>query len=97
MNLKHGEHGGFRWRIHLEAIADNYNNLREAVDSAIPFTGEALFLLGGNSDYVGDADRTEIHRLFPSAEFCSIPNAGHWVHAEKPMEFAEAVLKFLKD
>lgn len=95
MNLRHGEQGGFRWRIHLEAIAKNYDNLRAAVDSAIPFTGEALFLLGGNSDYVGDADRAEIHRLFPSAQFCSIPGAGHWVHAEKTAEFVEVVMRFL--
>jgi esterase len=95
MNLKHDSHGGFRWRIHLDAIAANYDNLRGPVNSAIPFTGETLFVLGGNSDYVADDDRTEIHRLFPSAEFCSVPGAGHWVHAEKPAEFGEAVLNFL--
>jgi esterase len=95
MNLKHDEHGGFRWRIHLDSIAANYDNLREAVDSAIPFTGEALFLLGGSSDYVADADRADIYRLFPSAEFRSIAGAGHWVHAEKPAEFAKVVLEFL--
>lgn len=94
-NLKHDEQGGFRWRIHLDAIAGNYDHLRAAVDSATPFTGEALFLLGGNSDYVGEADKIEIHRLFPSSQFECIAGAGHWVHAEKPGEFAEAVMKFL--
>lgn len=95
MNLRHGDHG-FRWRVNLDGIAANYDHLREAVDSAIPFTGDTLFLLGGKSDYVTDADHAEIHRLFPSAQFRSIPGAGHWVHAEKPVEFTEAVMGFLK-
>jgi pimeloyl-ACP methyl ester carboxylesterase len=94
-NLAPGEQGGYRWRIHLESIAANYDHLRSAIHSAIPFTGDTLFLLGGNSDYVGAADRAEIHRLFPAAQFASIAGAGHWVHAEKPAEFAEAVLEFL--
>lgn len=94
-NLKHDEQGGFCWRIHLDAIAANYDRLREAVDSVVPFAGEALFVLGGSSNYVEEADRAEIRRLFPSAAFHSIPGAGHWVHAEKPAEFAEVVLRFL--
>ncbi len=94
-NLTPAEHGGYRWRMNLESIATNYDRLREAVHSAIPFTGEALFLLGGNSDYVGEADKAEIHRLFPAAQFTSIAGAGHWVHVEKPAEFAAAVMDFL--
>jgi esterase len=94
-NLVPGENGGYRWRIHLEGIATNYDRLRDAVHSAIPFIGEALFVLGGNSDYVGDADREAILRLFPSADFVTIPGAGHWLHAEKPAEFAMTVIQFL--
>lgn len=94
-NLMPAEHGGYRWRINLEAIADNYDHLRQAIRSDQPFNGEALFLLGGKSDYVGEADRAAILQLFPRAQFESIPGAGHWVHAEKPAEFAGAVLKFL--
>ena len=94
-NLAPNEHGGYRWRNNLTAINASYHRLREAMDSAIPFTGDALFLLGGDSDYVGEADKAEIYRLFPSAQFASIAGAGHWVHADKPGEFAEVVLRFL--
>ena len=95
-NLMPDGRGGYRWRIHLDAIAENYDNLREAVRGSTPFTGETLFLLGGRSDYVGEDDRSTIMRLFPQAQFESIPDAGHWVHAEKPAEFGEAVMRFLK-
>jgi len=94
-NLKPSEHGGYRWRIHLEGIADNYDHLRQAINGGAPFGGDALFLLGGNSDYVTEADRQTITQLFPNAQFESIEGAGHWVHAEKPKEFAEAVMQFL--
>jgi esterase len=95
-NLIPDGHGGYQWRIHLEAIADNYDRLRQGIDAAQPFNGETLFLLGGKSDYVAENDRKRIHELFPRAQFESIPGAGHWVHAEKPAEFAGAVLGFLK-
>lgn len=95
-NLKHDGQGGFCWRIHLEAIATNYEHLRQAIQAKAPFTGEVLFLLGGNSDYVTEPDRELIQKNFPEALFESIPGAGHWVHAEKPAEFAEAVLRFLR-
>jgi len=94
-NLMPAEHGGYRWRVHLDAIAANYDRLRQAVDSAIPFPGEALFVLGGNSDYVDPDDVTEIHRLFPAAQFTTIAGAGHWVHADKPAELSREVLRFL--
>jgi esterase len=94
-NLMPDDHGGYRWRNNIEAIAGNYDRLREAVQGTKPFAGMSLFVLGGKSDYVGDNDRLEIRRLFPSAQFETIADAGHWVHAEKPGEFAAAVLKFL--
>lgn len=94
-NLMPDEQGGYKWRIHLEGIADNYDHLRQGIEAEGTFTGQALFLLGGKSDYVTDADRPAIQELFPKATFKSIPGAGHWVHAEKPQEFADAVLNFL--
>lgn len=94
-NLIPDDNGGYRWRNNIEGIADNYEHLRKAVHGSTPFTGESLFLLGGKSDYVGEEDRMEINKLFPRAQFQSIAGAGHWVHAEKPVEFAEAVLGFL--
>lgn len=95
-NLKHDGQGGFCWRIHLEAIADNYDHLRQAIHATAPFTGKTLFLLGGNSDYVTETDQNAIKELFAEVRFESIPGAGHWVHAEKPMEFTKAVLSFLR-
>ncbi len=36
-----------------------------------------------------------IHRLFRNAEIADIPDAGHWVHAERPEDFLALLAAFL--
>jgi len=36
-----------------------------------------------------------IHKLFPRAEIRSLLNAGHWLHADAPEAFLQAVQNFL--
>ena len=59
------------------------------------FTAPTLFLTGANSDYLRPEHRPIIKSLFPKARFAKIPNAGHWLHAERPREFEAAVRIFL--
>jgi len=54
-----------------------------------------LFLRGALSNYLLDEDLDEIEALFPNYTLETIDGAGHWVHAEKPQEFLEEVLRFL--
>lgn len=41
-------------------------------------------------------DYPEIERLFPRADIQYIPDAGHWVHADKPLDFISSVISFLR-
>jgi esterase len=54
-----------------------------------------LFLRGALSNYVLNEDLDEIEALFPNMTLETIDGAGHWIHAEKPEEFLEVVLRFL--
>lgn len=38
----------------------------------------------------------EILRLFPNSAIEYVAGAGHWVHSEKPYDFLDIVLQFLK-
>jgi len=38
----------------------------------------------------------DILRLFPNSAIEFVAGAGHWVHSEKPYEFLDTVLQFLK-
>ncbi|MBK1635832.1 alpha/beta fold hydrolase [Rhodovulum adriaticum] len=85
-----------RWRLNLNALdAEMAHILGWPETETGPFTGPALFLSGGASDYVRPEHREKIKALFPAARLAKIPGAGHWLHAEKPREFEAAVRAFL--
>lgn len=84
---------GFAWRINLEAIQNSLPALLDfpVPTPARPFAGPALFLRGAQSDYVSAKDEARIRALFPRAEIITIEGAGHWVHAEQPERFLDAL------
>lgn len=95
-NLVPSPHGGgFRWRVNLDALYAQREQLTAAVTGMVPFEGPTLFVHGEKSDYIRDDDRFSIERLFPAARMEGIPNAGHWVHAEALDPFVECVGGFL--
>lgn len=85
-----------RWRLNLEVLASEMDDIIGFPDVSGQFDGPTLFLSGANSDYVQSSHRNRIKTLFPNAQFAKIPGAGHWLHAEKPREFEAAVSAFLK-
>jgi esterase len=85
----------YKWRIPLNGIFANYPKLCEATAPVPAFTKPALFLRGGQSPYVSDADAPQIHQLFPQATIETIAPARHWVHADAPDEFVKHVSAFL--
>ena len=84
-----------RWRLNLDVLADEMDQIIGFPDVTGSFDGPTLFLSGGNSDYVLPEYRDSIRALFPAARFAKIPGVGHWLHAEKPREFEAAVSAFL--
>ena len=52
-------------------------------------------MFGGKSDYVRPEYHDAILRYFPRAQFAEIPEAGHWVHAERLDDFLSTVAPFL--
>ncbi len=86
---------GYDWAPNLAVLASRYDEVLKPVASNAPFEGPALFVRGGASGYVRDDDWPEIHTLFPNARLVTVPDAGHWVHAEAPQAFANAVMTFL--
>lgn len=94
-NLGRDAAGGLGWKPNLPAIHANYASLRSALPTKPPFAGPTLFLRGGESDFVRDADLELVTQLFPAAKLETIPRTGHWLHAEAPEEFLQIVTAFL--
>lgn len=89
---------GLAWRMNLAALDAGMEEIQGFPDDLLGnrFGGSTLFLSGGRSDYVRPAHRDTIKQSFPKARFARIPDAGHWVHAEKPAEFFQTASIFLK-
>jgi pimeloyl-ACP methyl ester carboxylesterase len=94
-NLERDVSGVFRWRIALETIHQNYEELLKGIVTSRPFPKPTLFIKGENSDYIRNQDISPLFSVFPHAQVVTIPGTGHWVHAEAPQEFAKVVTNFL--
>jgi esterase len=64
--------------------------------SDLIFEKPTLFIRGGNSNYILDSDFDGIKEHFPVSTIATIPNVGHWLHAENPKMFYELASDFLK-
>ncbi|MCB9232543.1 MAG: alpha/beta fold hydrolase [Bacteroidia bacterium] len=94
-NLDRNKDKSFKWKFNLEVISGEYENILSSVQSDHPIEVPTLFIRGGKSPYVLDAYKPQIMELFPQAEFETIENAGHWLHAEAPDEFFQKVNAWL--
>ena len=88
--------GKYHWRFYLESLINNYEQILKSVNGK-PFEKSTCFIKGSNSQYIDEKRWNEILRLFPKAELKVIQGAGHWIHAEKPNEFYQTVMDFLKN
>ncbi|XP_038669867.1 protein ABHD11 isoform X2 [Scyliorhinus canicula] len=87
--------GQYVWRVNLEAVANHMDYILTFPKFNTPYTAPTVFLGGGNSPYISSKDYPEIKRLFPNSVIQHVPGTGHWVHAEKPHDFINAICTFL--
>ena len=87
----------FGFRFNLQSLSDHNNEIGEALPQTAFFLGETLFLKGENSGYISIDDEKLIHNHFPNSEIITISKTGHWLHAEKPIEFYKTVVEFLEN
>ena len=77
-----------------------FNHKMDEIGVPLPensiFDKPTLFIRGGNSRYILDSDFEMIKQHFPNSSIETIPNTGHWLHAENPAEFYQKVTSFLK-
>ena len=85
-----------RWKLNLSVLEAEMPKIVGWPGTHGTFDHPALFLTGAESHYVRPEHRETIRSHFPKARFAKIPEAGHWLHAEKPREFEETVRVFLE-
>lgn len=95
-SLYRKEKNSFAWRFNLPALAlaQDQVGFHESSDTIIETP--TLFIRGGKSGYIMDEDKMLIDHAFAKAQLETIPDAGHWLHAENPQKFYEIVEDFVK-
>jgi len=95
-SLERDSEGGFRWRMNVPAIIDNYDDMRLSVCDDGVYSGPTLFLRGENSGYIAERNHEEIARKFPQSSIVTVPGTSHWLHAEQPETVANHIINFLQ-
>jgi esterase len=91
----------FSWAMNLDAIRLGLPDMMDGLPGKMIEKGEqitgfpVLFIRGELSGYIGHEDIRWINALFPAADIVTIPNAGHWVHAEQQELFLKTLIYFL--
>ncbi|KAK0144466.1 Protein ABHD11 [Merluccius polli] len=88
--------GQYSWRVNLAAISSHLDDIMSFPSLGTTYDGPTLFLGGASSAYISSEDYPEIERLFPSADIQYIPDASHWIHADKPLDFISSIISFLQ-
>jgi len=96
-NITREADGSFHWKMNLPVLWKHFADILAPVAGppGAVYAGPTLFVRGANSDYIRDADWPLVQKLFPQAELRTIPNAGHWVHAEQPAAMLAVLNEFL--
>lgn len=95
-NLYWIESGQLAFRFNLPVFNAKIETIGEALPNENHFDKPTMFIRGGNSKYILDSDVVDIQKHFPNFKLVTIPNVGHWLHAENPKQFFEETSRFLK-
>ncbi|MBK6267039.1 alpha/beta fold hydrolase [Marivirga sp. S37H4] len=95
-NLTRDENKNFVWKINLSVIEKSIEAISKGLEKHLSTEKDTLFIGGSESHYIKNEDHIVIINFFPNAKVEMIEGAGHWIHAEKPEEFLEVVMNFLR-
>ena len=92
-NLYWKEKGQLAWRMNLPVLESRMSEILSEVPNEEVML-PTLFIRGELSGYILDEDIATLEERFADSQLVTIQGAGHWVHAEAPEEFLDAVLSF---
>lgn len=85
------------WRLGLAQIAEAMPAIEDfSPPPGAAYGGPTLVMAGGRSPYIREEHHAAFRALFPRVAFATVPDAGHWLHAENPGGFLAALEPFLE-
>ncbi len=93
-NVYHKSNDSLGFRFNLSVFVSQYEKIMQTLPEESCYKGATLFLKGSLSSYILQEDFAVIKKHFPKATIQTIARAGHWLHAENPIEFYDTCIKF---
>lgn len=88
-------HAG-NWRFNVPVLRAQYSHV--VGWNPLPASlHAALFIRGADSSYLKEAYQPALKTQFPVAQLCTVPDAGHWVHAQQPQAVLAHIRRFLTE
>lgn len=84
-NLSRRKEGGYRWKMNLDLLQREYQNILAGISFTNSVDCDTLFVRGSKSNYIQDDDLQGLEETFTQMQLQTL-DAGHWLHAEKPEE-----------
>ena len=84
----------YHWKINLESLKKNINEIKSFPKVQSSFEGNTLFIKGEKSSYILEEHLPIIKNFFPNFSLKKISGAGHWPHAEQQDLFRKELLNF---
>jgi pimeloyl-ACP methyl ester carboxylesterase len=90
-----GSAGNYQWRINLPVLHAYMDEIVgfPQIDRTSPV--KTLVIVGADSSYFRPEYEQKVRQLFSASRIETVPNAGHWLHAEQPDKVVEIMEKFL--
>ncbi|HJG80732.1 MAG TPA: alpha/beta fold hydrolase [Brevibacterium senegalense] len=87
---------GYAWQPNLDLLHASLRQIGGFPDlTGSTFDGPTLWVGGSESGYITDEAEPTMRELFPVTRRVTVKGSGHWVHSEKPQEFASILQAFL--
>lgn len=96
-NIRRKSTGTLTWKLNISTLRQALPEIISDVnakwfDERKPITHYPVtFIRGMKSRYILDTDIQPIHTIYPEARIIDIEEAGHWLHAEQPEQFLNAL------
>jgi pimeloyl-ACP methyl ester carboxylesterase len=96
-NIHRTKENHFEWKINVPVLKKALISISSGMnsdwfDDRLPILQYPVtFIRGLRSDYITNDDIPMIKGIYPDARIIDIADAGHWLHAEQPEKFIEAL------
>lgn len=87
--------GSYSWKMNIGVLQKEFPEVVKGITMQGEYGFPTLVIRGGQSKYVQEEDLELFQKHFTRLTVVTIEQAGHWLHAEAPQEFLQAVRDFL--